>query len=428
MKQRISLLMGGNHLLFLTYELVILSFFLPNRVNSIALLILGLSSFLPALKNRRSFITKENIVSILLFTTLCVGLLYTENKKEGYAIVERSVCFVLIPFLITPFKLFSRQQKQALLTWFIGTVFIASLYCFGLAIYEFFESGTAYPTGQTGHFTYNRFMHQRLSSNIGMHAIYLSFYCSFAAIAALHRVLFTNRPKRATLVWNTFLVMFFAGFIFLLKSSLFAFVFPLSCILIVFLRVKNHLLSPKYALAFLLMSLLSIVFSYKGIQSKLDNFNTSFNFEDQSMRPLAMRLAFWTSAWEVIQEHPFLGAGTGDGQDELVKEYQRVHFSIGEKNNFNAHNMYLQYWISNGVLMPLLFVVFLSMLFVKAVQHRNFLFFAFTLYFTFFSLTESTMLKQKGILFFVFFAFLFISDPPCWALPTSKSNENTTST
>ncbi|MBL4710015.1 MAG: O-antigen ligase family protein [Flavobacteriales bacterium] len=428
MMRLINTLKEQNRLLLLAYGLVLVSFFLPNRVNSIALLIFGILSFLPAVRNRKNFLHKGSVVSFLLFFVLCLGITYSENKEEGLAIIERSLSLLIIPFLIIPFRLFNTAQKRLLLNGFILSAFLAGLYCIGFASYAFLETGTAYPTGQTGHFIYNRFMHHQLSSALGIHAIYFSFYCSFAAIAVLQKVLFANNNSRLTQVGNVFLILFFIGLIYLLKSSLFAFIFPLSCLLLVFIKFKNQLQQPKYSIAFILICIITAFFSYKGVRSKLDNFETTFNFEDQSIRPLAMRLAMWTSAWEVVQEQVFLGVGTGDAQDELMNEYKRVHFAIGEKNNFNAHNMYLQYWISNGILMLLLFVVFLTVLFIKAVQHRNFLFFAFTLFYSFFSLTESTMLKQKGIVFFVFFAFLFMTDPNCWKLPASNADENNTST
>lgn len=428
MTQLVNFFKRENSSLLFVYGLVMLSFFLPNKVNSIALLTFGAVSFLPVFKNRTKIICKESIVSFLLFLVLCLGMIYSENKDEGFSIIERSLSLLAIPVLIQSFKLLDKEQKLFLLNGFILSAFVAGLYCLGYAIDMFLETGTAYPNGQTGHFVYNRFMHHQLSAAIGMHAIYFSFYCSFAAIAVLQKLLFVNNLTRFSLLGNIVIFVFFVGLLFMLKSSLFAFVFPLSCLLLVFIKFRNKLRQPKVSIAFLFIGIVTAFLSYNGVRSKLDTFETKFNFEDQSMRPLAMRLAMWTSAWEVVKQQPLLGFGTGDGQDELMTEYNRVHFTIGEENAFNAHNMYLQFWMSNGIFMVLLFILFLLLLFVKAIKHHNFLFFAFTLYFSFFSLTESTMLKQKGIVFFVFFAFLFITDPNCWKLPASKANEDITST
>jgi len=310
---------------------------------------------------------------------------------------------------------------------FIYLAAAAGVYCLVYASWAYWESGTLYPTGQTGHFIYNRFMHHKLSSAIGMHAIYFSFYCSFAGIALLQKVLF--QEHRSKLFWglNLCLVLFFAGLLFLLKSSLFAFVFPLVCLLLLFLRFKAKLSDRRYLFVFVLISILIGMFSYEGVKSKLGSFKTQFAFDDTQMSPLVMRLALWKSSWELIQQNPFLGVGTGDGQDKLMEEFKRVRFQIGETSNFNVHNMYLQYWMSNGVFATVFFLIFLLMLFNKAIKHRNFLFFAFVLFFSFFSITESTMLKQKGIVFFVFFAFLFITDPNCWKLPSTNIHEDTTS-
>jgi hypothetical protein len=69
--------------------------------------------------------------------------------------------------------------------------------------------------------------------------------------------------------------------------------------------------------------------------------------------------------------------------------------------------MYLQYWMSNGLLAIGFFLIGFFVLFRKALQNKNVIFLSFVVLFALFSLTESTMRTQKGMLFFVFFAALF---------------------
>lgn len=427
MKQLFSAFIQQKALLFLAYSVVFVSFFLPNQVNSFVLILFGLVASPFALKNKESFLNKETLISLALFVMLCIGMAYSENMTEGASIVERSISLVVLPFLALSFKEVSKKNKRLLLHVFILSAFLAGLFCLGNAFYSYCDTGTAYPSGQTGHFVYNRFMHHRLSSALGIHAIYLSFYCSFAAIAVFQKVLFEADLKRVELLLNLFLFLFFALLIFLLKSSLFAFIFAVSCALLVFVRLRKQLLEPKYAFLLCLTLGVTTFFAYEGVRSKLDSFDTSFKYENETLRPLVMRIALWNSAWEVVQKQPFLGVGTGDGKDELMLQYKEVNFKVAEQGSFNAHNMYLEYWVSNGAVMVTLFLLFIFLLLVKAIKHGNFLFFAFTLYFAFFSITESTLLKQKGIVFFVFFAFLFITDPNCWKTSSRTIDEDTTS-
>jgi len=379
------------------------------------------------LSGLKKAINGGSLLLFSLFGILCIGMLYTENTKEGLAIIERHQSLLVFPFLLSTFSFISRKQKQKLLNVFVYSAALAGLFCLGHAGYDYLESGTVYPTGQTGHFTYNRFMHHRLSSAIGMHAIYFSFYCSIAGIAVLQKLLFAPKIGIKWRLTNGILFLFFIVLLFLLKSSLFAFAFPLSCLLLLFIKLKNQLLKPKYAIGFLIICCIAALLSYQGIRSKLDTFKTTYAFTDTSMRPLAMRMALWSSTWQAIQEEPLLGVGTGDGDEVLIEEFKRVGFVLGEQSRFNAHNMYLQYWLSNGVVCTSLFIAFLLLLFIKALRHQNFIFFAFTLFFAFFSITESTMLKQKGVVFFTFFALLFLTDPNCWAYSTQETHENNSS-
>ena len=133
-----------------------------------------------------------------------------------------------------------------------------------------------------------------------------------------------------------------------------------------------------------------------------------------------MRFAMWECTWDVIKQHLWFGTGTGDGELELLKVYANQGFEVGLRDKFNSHNMYLQYWMSNGLVALIGYLVILLLFLKRSIESKNMVFLSFVLFFAAFSLTESTMLIQKGIVFFAVFGSLFYWDSNWWG--TSKDD------
>jgi len=88
--------------------------------------------------------------------------------------------------------------------------------------------------------------------------------------------------------------------------------------------------------------------------------------------------------------------------------------------NFNLHNQYLEYFLKFGLIGLLYFLTILFLSFRKAIKEKNKLYFSFLLIFCLFSLTESNLEVQRGIVFFVLINAIFYFFPQ----PTEqKENE-----
>ena len=394
-----------------------LSFFLPIKINSISIIFLGVITVYRLVKRRHLFKGYAGLWGYpVLFGMLLVGLFYTIDLKDGWAIVERHSSLLIAPIITISITQFSAKQQQLILDLFIGMAVLIGLYCLGAAILHYINTGTVYTPTQKDHFVYNHFMHHRLTAPAQLHAIYYTFFISVASIAILNQLLskdFILSLKKKMLY--TFIFLFFCVLIFLLKSSLFAFVFPVGCLLLVFVKSSKQILSSM-KLKFIIVGVLlvSATYMYQGVKTKIDTFSTTYILSDEHLRPLAIRLAMWECSWEVIQRNWVFGVGTGDGRNETLAKYQQMDFNIGLKNKFNTHNMYLQYWLSNGIGAFLLFLSILTFFFIKAIKSKNMIFFSFILFFSFFCLTESTMLRQRGVVFFVFLSAMFYWCPTLW--------------
>lgn len=409
--------------LFWAYVLVIWSFLLPNLINSASIIILAAFATYGAITKQFKFSGYSLLVLYpLLFVYIAVGYFYSENSLEALKIIERHLSLLFLPLILQSSSVLSSSQKEKLEGYFIASLVAIGLFCISVASYISIKNGSIYIPTARGHFIYNYFMHHRLTAPTGLHAIFLSFYFSFANLLILNRLLFnatslTKQKKAFYIIAFVFICLL----LFLLKSANFAFIFPVACLALVVFKIRKKLASTKVKLLFFTLLVATLSFSYVGVKTKLDSFSTSYDLSDPYLRPLAIRLGIWECTWELIEEDILFGLGTGDGHDALLKKYEEKDFYIGYTDKFNAHNMFLQYGLSNGLLASLLFIAILLSLLFKALKYKNIPMLCFIVLFAFFSITESTMLKQKGLVFFVFFTSLFYWNPSLW-------NKNTTTT
>ena len=133
-------------------------------------------------------------------------------------------------------------------------------------------------------------------------------------------------------------------------------------------------------------------------------------------------MAFWSRKQddeyqkmdEVIQEQP------GIRQAELARELEVSRSTVTRRLpsmdeagylGFNLHNQYLEYFLKFGLIGLIYFLTILFLSFQKAIKDRNGLYFSFLIIFCMFSITESNLEVQRGIVFFVLINSLFYFFP-----------------
>lgn len=383
---------------------------MPLKVNSIAIIICGFLTLLCIKKlPYKKLLQFPLLLFPLLFLLLLLGMIYTENLKAGQAILERHYSLLFIPFIASSYTLFNKNQQKRVLNAFVISLSVAAFYCLSYAIVDYFETGSVYIDGRSGHFLYNKFMHHRLTAPLGMHAVYFSLYLSLSFLILLNRFIKNYQTfsisKRNSLY---ILFSFFALMLILLKSSLFALAFPIAILILLFIHFKAIILNnTKNLISTIAVFIVVAGFSFYGIQSKLLNLSTDLKLTDQHPGTLKIRLGVWYSSWETIKDNWLLGAGTGDGHDALIEKYNTLNFFIGKKDQFNAHNMFLEYWISNGVFTSLFYAFILISFSLYFIRKKQFVPFLMVFLFAAYSLTESTMLRQSGVVFFILFCSIF---------------------
>lgn len=120
---------------------------------------------------------------------------------------------------------------------------------------------------------------------------------------------------------------------------------------------------------------------------------------------LFQRLVFWQAALGLISDHFWTGTGTGDVKQAFAEAYAENSMNLAEEFRLRAHNQYLTFFVSFGLLG---FLYFLGLFFVPFVGGRpSYLHLAFLLIAFAACLTEDTLETQAGVTFFSFFYALF---------------------
>ncbi len=115
------------------------------------------------------------------------------------------------------------------------------------------------------------------------------------------------------------------------------------------------------------------------------------------------RIEFWKTGVRIFMNHPFLGVGTGDLKKSFKDQYEQDQSKLIEKNRLRAHNQFLTFFITYGLIGGLLFVFFFFYpLFYNEVR-RNPYYIVLIAICAISFLTEDTLETQVGVTFYAFF-------------------------
>jgi hypothetical protein len=115
------------------------------------------------------------------------------------------------------------------------------------------------------------------------------------------------------------------------------------------------------------------------------------------------RLEFWKTGWSIFSENLMFGVGTGDLKKSFKEQYNRHHTKLEEKNQLRAHNQFLTFFITYGVVGGVLFLLFFFYpLVFKSIRSNPYYVVLIVIYaISFF--TEDTLETQVGVTFYAFF-------------------------
>jgi hypothetical protein len=122
---------------------------------------------------------------------------------------------------------------------------------------------------------------------------------------------------------------------------------------------------------------------------------------------LLQRFEHWRAGAHILKTNWLFGVGTGDVQKEFDKAYNTINTDLELTQRNRAHNQFLTFWVTFGVLGLLILVLFSRQILVNAAKHKHTLGICFALITITSFLPEDTLETQQGVTFIAFFIGLF---------------------
>ncbi|WP_082986027.1 O-antigen ligase family protein [Bizionia sp. APA-3] len=113
-------------------------------------------------------------------------------------------------------------------------------------------------------------------------------------------------------------------------------------------------------------------------------------------------------SYDIFKEAPFFGVGPGRIRYERTIRYYETGYVIAYKNLYNSHNQYLNYLSVNGLFGLLVFLSMLFYMLFVAIKRNQIFLISTILLFSISCLTESYLVRNKGIVLFSFIITIFL--------------------
>jgi len=387
--------------------LALVGLLLPLKLSNITTGIFLLISIISLFKVKgKNTLTKKNLFFAGFLLLFVIGLIYTEDLKYGFRILEKNLLWILVPLLI-PFGLKIAQKDifKSLLYFAIAN-YILGLFLIIVACYKYIQTKNILV-----------FYYDNLTEVIGFHPVYLAVYLLFSLLI----VIYGCQQKQIRL--KNYIKFFLIGLNVLLLILLSSKMVLASFMLLFFIMILRSNQSRKKIAVYILGLLIAffVVMQFSETRERIkDSLFSSWKLLDQGtfkyndpFTGITLRLITWKFVMQkfIEDENIVIGVGTGDAREFINQVYRDRNMDAGGYINFNMHNQYLEFVLKFGLLGLIYFLTILFLSFKKAMKDKNSLYFSFLLLFCIFSLTESNLEVQRGIVFFILFNSIFYFQP-----------------
>lgn len=403
LKKNICLL---NDLSYLFVILFVVSLPFSIIVNSVSIIALLIIKLLLIYFEQNISIQQDNktlfFSTITIFTLYVVSLIWSNNFYSGLFLIEKRLSFLVFPiiFFLKPQPL-NKSQFHKVLTLFTFIILIGCLFSHIYVAFDMIEKD--FPISKWNSWWYTS---SNLSGIIGLHSTYLSIYINLASLICLY-FLISEKKK----LHIQFLLVIIIGYLLiynLLLSSRLNMLFGILMVSVLgSYYVKKTLKSRLMFFVFIILLTSSLVYTIISMPYLKSKFNQSivYFFAENSTEKInnnstSGHLNAWKCSLESIKLNSFLlGFGIGDTNEVLTDCYYKNNYDYNLKNNFNAHNEFLQIFLSIGIVG----VFLICILFIKSFNKNKLLINLFLLLILVSFVSESVLSRHKGIVFFMFF-------------------------
>lgn len=341
----------------------------------------------------------------LIFGVLLLGLFYTQDLSNGWRVLKHQHRFLVIPLLFLAHARLLQENFRKFTLTFVGATtlagaFIILLYLLPEDTVRTMANSTKlmlpYPdrTDRVAFGLYTPFIDRLQQSTLIAIAIISSVY--LIVVNYYRKVLFAALP----LLFFTMLILGGRGAQLALFFSLLVYGIAIS-VSILGPKLQQRWGKPRTAAFLVVTGLLIFValpfLAFKTLTPLQNRYNQSqwelslikdgqYKQYDYRHFTTLRRLVSAQNMWEIIQENPLTGVGTGDYQKAIAAKYAQNNPDM----EVNTHNQYLLFWAMTGIFGLLVFLAVLG--------------------YWIFSLRGSGQLYFYGLAFLIFYLVNMIPD------------------
>lgn len=378
------------------------------------LLIIGLlfSCYILMVKDRTKlerFINFHFVFPIAFFLVILLSSFLSKDVGAGLKQVEKNILLIIIPFAIVVLQGNRRVNEALLLGSFTLATFVSTI---ALLIAGIFRVSNG------SHF--NTLFFHEFGSFLDLHPVYIAIGVSISIFFLCDKYL---KPLNKNSLKSLPLIFFFYLILILCSSKAVLMIFIIVHVihLLTILKGRNKYLAVPIVLFFVfLIGTTSNTERFKdGLHFDITEFNPTDNIaeakvfsskekadiSDLELRYIMVKIGLY-HLW--AEEKVFFGYGVGDVQHYTDYHYMIYNLAPGWYEGYNLHNQYLQYLVTFGIMVTLLFCCYLAYSFKIAIQSGNSIYLLFLLLMVMVFLAESILSRNKGIVIFYFFNTLFL--------------------
>lgn len=389
---------------------VYLGLFFPIRISNIA--IISIILFCIAKTSPKDYIEtlKNNAfpkIMVTFYFLYIIGMLYTSNHKTGLFVLEKKITLLLFPLFLLP--LFQKVNiSKSIVCKIIGYITILSgVVLLIIATYKSLILKDAQA------FYFENFTIPLLPY------VYYSIYFSIGSLFLLDTLFDQLFKQRYGVYILLFLLICFIGFLILVASKTGIIAFAITSAVLLYKKLESKKMF-SFSIIMFIISASTILYFNDTTRSRFTELNQNLsiltrdklgNWQEETLTGFNMRLLFWkisiVNSWNSNQV--FTGHGTGDAQDyldSLYPKYNREGY-VG----FDSHNEWVFTYLQIGIIGVLAMGFLYSYLFRRAHITNDINLLSFLLVTLAFSMSESILESNKGIVFFALMSTLLSSSP-----------------
>lgn len=351
---------------------------------------IGVGLFTAILKRdkTRSWTEVYKAWPVLVFFLLAIVASFHHFNGQAFGFLEKYWSLFLLPvvFFSDP-EGYSQRQRQIFISLIYGCA-ATLLLCYGNMVWEMVAGAEPF-----NYMFRWRHIGQQFTEFADTHPAYLGLYI-------VTSILFLLQDKGFTRIVKLILLLFLLAGLFQLASRMALLLFGL---FLVFFSAKKFMEHSWQVLVLLLgMTLFAGIYVFYGSSYMEKRLFSSENVMEDK------RFERWRISFEIFKEHPWLGVGYADVKPLRKAKYIANDFQVAAESEYNAHNQFLEYLNSNGLIGGVIYVASFFYLLNASIQRRDNLFTLLFFALLIANLTESMMVRIKGIEYFAIFATLFL--------------------